>query len=155
MTDVAVHPRTRRPPARAAARAALRNDVVIAGIALLAAYDLALAVFMAAWPHAFYVHVGPFGLRNDHYIRDAATFSAAIGAGLLISLRRPSWRVPMLAISTLQFALHSVNHLVDIDTAHPAWTGYFDFFALALTTILLAWALSVARAEAASGPPHT
>src|SRR5439155_275897 len=70
VTDVAVHPRTRRPPARAAARAALRNDVVIAGIALLAAYDLALAVFMAAWPHAFYVHVGPFGLRNDHYIRD-------------------------------------------------------------------------------------
>src|SRR5207245_7962011 len=122
---------------RAAARAALRNDVVIAGIALLAAYDLALAVFMAAWPHAFYAHVGPFGLRNDHYIRDTATFNAAIGVGLALALRRPSWRVPMLAITAVQFALHSVNHLVDIDKAHPAWNGYFDFFSLAAATVLL------------------
>ncbi|TMM16849.1 MAG: hypothetical protein E6F96_09905 [Actinobacteria bacterium] len=148
---MAVHPRTRRPPARAAARAALRNDVVIAGIALLAAYDLALAVFMAAWPHAFYVHVGPFGLRNDHYIRDTATFNAAVGVGLALALRRPSWRVPMLAITTLQFALHSINHLVDIDKAYPAWNGYFDFFSLAVATIAIAGLLRVARGDAEAG----
>ena len=99
--------------------------------------------------------MGPFGARNDHYIRDTATFSAAIGAGLLVSLRRPSWRVPMLAVSAVQFALHSVNHLVDIDKAHPAWTGYFDFFSLALTTVLLAWLLRVQLAQPAGGTPHT
>jgi uncharacterized membrane protein len=127
---------------------ALRRDAVTAGIALLGIYSLALALLMALAPHTFFAKVGPFGVRNDHYIRDTATFSAAIGVGLLIALRRPSWRVPMLAISTLQFALHSINHLVDIDKAHPAWNGYFDFFSLAAATILLAWLLRLARAEA-------
>jgi hypothetical protein len=134
--------RLRSPPERTA----LRRDIVTAGVVLLAIYDLGLAIFMAASPHSFFTNVGPFGARNDHYIRDTATFSAAIGVGLLIALRRPSWRVPMLAISTVQFALHSVNHLVDIERAHPAWNGYFDFFALALTTIVLAWLLRLARA---------
>jgi hypothetical protein len=133
-------------------RAALRRDAVAAGIALLAIYDLALAAFMAAAPHAFYAKVGPFGVRNDHYIRDTATFSAAIGVGLLLSLRRPSWRVGMLAISTVQFALHSINHLVDIDNAHPAWNGYFDFFSLAAATVLLAALWRAARAEARRTP---
>jgi hypothetical protein len=148
---VAVHARPPRLSA-AAEQTSPRRDLVSATIAVLAAYNLLLAVFMAALPHAFFTSVGPFGARNDHYIRDTATFSAAIGVGLLISLRRPSWRVPMLAISALQFALHSVNHLFDIDKAHPAWTGYFDFFSLALTTILLAWVLSVARTQAERGP---
>jgi hypothetical protein len=127
---------------------ALRRDAVTAGIALLGIYSLALALLMALAPHTFFAKVGPFGVRNDHYIRDTATFSAAIGVGLLIALRRPSWRVPMLAISTLQFALHSINHLVDIDKAHPAWNGYFDFSSLAAATILLAWLLRLAGAEA-------
>ena len=41
----------------------------------------------------------------------------------------------MLAITTAQFALHSVNHLVDIEKSHPAWNGYFDFFSLAGATL--------------------
>ena len=127
----------------------------MAGIVLLAAYDLALAVFMAASPRSFFTTVGPFGARNDHYIRDTATFSAAIGVGLLIALRRPSWRVPMLAISTVQFALHSINHLVDIERAHPAWNGYFDFFSLAVATILLGWVLRLALARPDAGARRT
>jgi hypothetical protein len=138
------------PPAE---RAALRRDAVTAGVALLGLYSVALAVFMAVAPHAFYSKVGPFGVRNDHYIRDAATFSAAIGVGLLVALRRPAWRVPMLAISTVQFALHSINHLVDIEKAHPSWNGYFDFFSLAAATLLLAWLLRLARAEARTADP--
>jgi hypothetical protein len=132
-------------------RRAMHRDAVSAGVALLGAYSVGLAVFMAAAPHAFHSKVGPFGPLNDHYIRDTATFSAAIGVGLLIALRRPSWRVPMLAISTVQFALHSINHLVDIDRASPRWNGYFDFFSLAAATILLAWLLHLARAGAGAG----
>jgi hypothetical protein len=120
---------------------------------ILAFYDMALAVFMAAAPHAFYSKVGPFGVQNDHYIRDTATFSAAIGVGALVALRRASWRVPVLVISTVQFALHSVNHLVDIGNAHPHWNGYFDFFSLAAATLLLAWLLRLARAEARTADP--
>src|ERR1700730_18561644 len=124
---MAVQERPHRLP-RATQRAALRKDALTAGIAVFALYNLALALFMAAAPHSFFTNVGPFGARNDHYIRDTATFSAAIGVGLPIALLRPSRRVPMLAISTVQFGLHSINHLVDIEKAHPAWNGYFDFF---------------------------
>ena len=122
----------------------MHRDLLTAAIAVLAAYDIGLAVVMAVLPHSFFVNVGPFGARNDHYIRDTATFSAAIGVGLLVALRRPSWRVPMLAISTVQFALHSINHLVDIEGAHPAWNGYFDFFSLAVATLVLGGVLRVA-----------
>jgi hypothetical protein len=117
------------------------------GIAAFGAVYVGLALFMAAAPHAFYTVIGPFETLNVHYIRDAATFNAAIGVGLLVAVRRPSWQVPALAISTLQFALHSINHLVDIDRAHPAWVGYFDFFSLAVATLGLAWLLQVALAE--------
>jgi hypothetical protein len=129
-------------------RAAIRADALTIGIALLAVYSLGLALVMAAAPHAFFTGIGPFGPRNDHYIRDTATFSAAIGVGLAISLGRRSWRVPMLAIATVQLALHSVNHLVDIDAAHPAWKGYFDFAGLAASTFLVAGLLWLALADA-------
>jgi hypothetical protein len=109
------------------------------GIGAFAVYHLALAIFMAAAPHAFYTALGPFGAFNGHYIGDVATYSAAIGVGLLVAVRRVGWRVPVLAITTIQFGLHSVNHLIDVGRAHPAWTGYFDFFSLAAATLLLAW----------------
>jgi hypothetical protein len=111
---------------------------VTAGIAVFAAIQLGLALLMAVSPHRFYTAIGPFDAYNGHYIRDLATFYAATGIGLLLSLRRVSWRVPMLALMTIQYALHSVNHLIDIGNAHPAWEGYFDFFSLTLATVLLA-----------------
>jgi hypothetical protein len=113
--------------------------VLTVGLGAFAVYHLALALFMAIAPHAFYVNVGPFGVANSHYVRDVASYNAALAFAFAVAVRRPSWRVPVLALSTVQFALHSVNHLVDIDKAHPAWNGYFDFFSLALLTALLAW----------------
>ena len=149
---MAVQQRLRRTVAQNE-RTALREDVLNAGIALFAIYHLGLAIFMAAAPHAFYAHVGPFGARNDHYIRDTATFTAALGLGLAISLRMRTWRVPVLAVTTAQFALHSINHLIDIDRAHPAWNGYFDFFSLAASTILLAGLLRAAVIRASGRSP--
>ena len=123
------------------------DELVRAGVALLAAYSILLALFMAIAPHVFYSAVGPFGVRNDHYIRDTATFSAAIGIGLAVAVRRAAWRVPILTVAAAQFALHSINHLVDIGRAHPAWTGYFDFFSLTLSTVLIIGLLRLAAAE--------
>jgi hypothetical protein len=120
------------------------------GIGAFAVLQLALALLMATAPHSFYTAVGPFGGYNGHYIRDVATFYAALGAGLAVSLRRPAWRVPALAVTTIQYALHSVNHLFDIGKAHPQWAGYFDFFSLAAATLLLAWLTRAAAAEQAN-----
>jgi hypothetical protein len=109
--------------------------------------QLGLALLMAASPHDFFKYVGPFGAFNAHYIRDVASFYGAIGIGLAIAVRRSSWRVPVLALTTIQYALHSANHLLDIDKAHPAWTGYFDFFSLAGATVLLGWLWRAAALE--------
>jgi len=53
----------------------------------------------------------------------------------------------VLALVTIQFALHTVNHLFDADATHPVWTGWFDFATLAASTLLLAWLLRAATAE--------
>ena len=123
--------------------------LITVGVAAFGAVELALAVWMVVAPRSFYTSIGPFAGYNRHYIRDAATFEAALGVGLLISVRQPSWRVPALGITLVQFALHSINHLVDIGASHPAWPGYFDFFSLAGATLQLA--LLFAAARAASG----
>jgi hypothetical protein len=131
------------------------STIVVAGLLGFAAVQAALALFMAFAPHVFYTAIGPFGGRNDHYVRDVASYNAALAVGLLIAVRHPSWRTPMLAILTVQFGLHSVNHLLDISSAHPAWVGYLDFFALAAATLQLAgltW-LASAATRAHMTPP--
>ena len=138
-----------RPPASTGVDT---SRVIVAGLVAFAATHFALAIFMALAPHEFYTAIGPFGARNDHYVRDVASYNAALGVGFLIAVRRPSWRVPVLAITTIQFALHSVNHLIDIGDAHPEWIGYFDFFALAAAALQLGWLLRASARTPASTP---
>lgn len=97
------------------------------GLGAFALYNLALGLLMVIAPGAFFELIGPFGQRNDHYTRDAATFSLALGAVALIAVRRERWRMPVLAVAAAQFVLHAVNHLVDIDAAEPAAAGPIDF----------------------------
>jgi hypothetical protein len=143
-------PATESPPA-----SAVTPRLLDLGIAVFAVIYLAQALFMLVSPHSFYKSIGPFDAYNPHYLRDVASFAAALGVGLAVSLGRPSWRVPMLAVATVQYGLHSINHLVDIDIAHPQWTGYFDFFSLAAGTLALVWLLSKAIAceRAPAGSP--
>ena len=145
MQDVTV---ASEPLAGAASLRGPTASVLTVGIAVFAVLQLSLALLMAVAPHAFYTAVGPFGIYNGHYIRDLATFYAATGVGLLLAIRRISWRVPMLALMTIQYALHSLNHLLDIGNAHPAWNGYFDFFSLVAASVLLAWLWRRAALEA-------
>jgi hypothetical protein len=112
---------------------------VAVGLGAFALVNLSLALLMAVGPHAFYTAVGPFGTFNPHYIRDVSTFYAAIGLAMLVAIRRPSWRVPVLAMATLQYGFHSLNHLLDVTKAHPAWLGWFDLLSLAAATGMLAW----------------
>jgi hypothetical protein len=114
-------------------------STVRVGLIAFAAYHFAIAALMVFAPHTFFTDIGPFGTQNDHYLRDTATFNVAFGAALLIAYRRVAWRTPVLCCIALQFALHALNHLVDIGGAHPHWLGPADFISLTLATLALVW----------------
>jgi hypothetical protein len=103
----------------------------------LGLYLIGFSVWMAVSPGNWYEHVGPFGPRNDHGIRDAATFQLVFGLASFIAAKLPHWRIPVLVGLALQFGLHSINHLADINNADPRWVGVLDFATLILTTVLL------------------
>lgn len=109
------------------------------GLLAFAVVYLALAAMMVLTPHAFYEDVGPYGVQNDHYLRDLATFYAASAAALLVAYRQVSWRVPVLCCLALQSGLHAINHLVDIGAAHSSWLGPANFISITLATVALAW----------------
>jgi hypothetical protein len=123
----------------ATAKGAPDPSVLAVGLGAFAALQLVTGIFMAVAPHAFFKYVGPFGTINVHYLRDLATFYIADGLALALAVRLVSWRVPALFLTSVQFVLHSLNHLLDINKAHPAWNGYFDFFSLSAATLMLLW----------------
>lgn len=108
---------------------------------LVGAYHLILGLAMAFAPRAFFDGIAAYGPYNDHYVRDVATFYLALGAVLLVALRRASWRVPLLAFATVQYALHVLNHLWDVADADPGWLGPANVVSLALIGVVLWWML--------------
>lgn len=113
------------------------DRILRGGLTVLGLYQLALGLFMVLAPGTFFTEVGPFGPRNDHYIRDNASWELALAAVALIAVVRRSWRVPVLALAALHYALHAVNHLIDIGAATPGWIGIADLVLLAIGAGLL------------------
>ena len=116
----------------------LHVRAVPAGVAALAAYELAFGLWMLLAPRSFYDTVGPFGPYNSHYVLDTATWQLAFGVALAVAVRRAAWRAPLLFFAVVQFGLHALNHIVDAGEADPRWVGVFDAASLSLTTVLLA-----------------
>jgi hypothetical protein len=114
-------------------------STVEVGLIAFAVYQLAVAIMMVLAPHTFFTDIGPFGVQNDHYLRDTATYNAAFGVALVVACFRVSWRTPVLCCVALQFFLHSINHLADIGEAHSSWLGPGDFISLSLATAVLIW----------------
>jgi hypothetical protein len=56
---------------------------------IIAAVQSATGVLMVVDPGTFFEEIGPYGIQNDHYIRDAATFTLALGLVLAIAAFRP------------------------------------------------------------------
>jgi predicted anti-sigma-YlaC factor YlaD len=108
-------------------------------LVLIALSQIGLAAWMAISPSSFFDTIAGFGARNDHYIRDAATFPFAIGVGLLAAAWRPAWRVPVLSVAAVWYCVHAVNHLIDINKADPSSVGPLDFASLLLTGLALAY----------------
>jgi hypothetical protein len=115
-------------------------------------YALGIGLFMLFFPGTFFDTLGTFGVRNDHYIFDNATFEIPQGLLLLAAVRRVSWRVPALAFATLHWALHSVSHIVDPHHGAGDVIGWLEAAGLVATTVILAIALRAGvNAERARG----
>src|SRR3954469_195782 len=129
-----------------------RAAVLRAGVLTLAGVQLVQGLLLLLTPGSFYDAVANFGPENHHDLRDMAAFYLASGIVLVVAAGRPSWRAPALALVGLQFALHALNHLVDVGDADPGWVGPFDLLSLAAGTLLI-WALYRAadRADAQAG----
>ncbi len=104
----------------------------------LAVMHVGLGVWMFFFPHSFYTTIGAFDSYNRHYERDTATFYFAFALGSYLAIRRPAWRIPVLVMTTAQYAVHAVNHGIDVSTANNSWAGLFDLISLAAMTVQLA-----------------
>ena len=104
-------------------------------------YSVLIGLFMMLAPGPFFETLGQFGVRNDHYIFDNATFELPLGVLLLAAVRWPTWRVPALAFATLHWSLHALSHILDSHHGAGQWVGLLEFAGLAVTTVLLAIAL--------------
>jgi hypothetical protein len=117
----------------------------------LAVVHLAIAVWMLAWPHAFFTSIGAFGPYNAHYERDAGTFYLAFALAAWVAAVRPRWRIPVLAVFAVQYVAHTVNHLFDAGRSHNGWSGPVDAASLGLTALsLLALLWALTRTERAA-----
>jgi hypothetical protein len=110
-----------------------------------AAIQIVLGLLLWIAPGFFYDEIGPYGTRNDHYMGDLATWYLALGGVALVAVRRVSWRLPVLVLAFAQYALHSLNHLLDVGEADPSWLGPANLVSLVLATALLAWMLQAER----------
>jgi uncharacterized membrane protein len=117
-------------------------------LAVFGAVQLVLGLLLWLTPGFFFDEIGPYGVRNDHYMGDLATWYIALGAATLVAVRDARWRVPVLAVALIQNTLHVVNHAIDVGNAEPEWLGPANLVSLALTSLLLAWMLKVAREPA-------
>jgi hypothetical protein len=118
--------------------------------ALLVVFALGQVVIgLLLWlaPGFFFEEIGPYGTRNDHYMADTATWYLALGAVALAAVGRPSWRIPVLTLAFVQYALHSLNHLIDVSEADPSWLGPGNLASLVVATVLLGWMLRAQRAS--------
>lgn len=110
-----------------------------AGLWALAAVQAGTGLWLALSPGTFYSALADFGARNTHDLRDMSSFYLASAVVLAISTARPSWRAPVLALVGLQFALHALNHLLDVGNASPGWVGPFDLVSIALGALTIGW----------------
>jgi hypothetical protein len=118
-----------------------RVGLVEVALIVFGVYALGIGLFMMFFPGTFFDTLGTFGVRNDHYIFDNATFEIPQGLLLLAAVRRVSWRVPALAFATVHWALHAISHIVDPHHGAGDLIGWLEAGGLVVTTVILAIAL--------------
>ena len=122
-----------------------------AGLVFFGVLNLLIGGLLFFVPGWFFDHIGPYGVQNDHYLGDLGSLYLAIGAGLLVAVSRPGWRLPLLAVAAVWYGLHAVNHLFDIsDNNRSDSRGIADTVLIVLGAAAIAY---MARSAAAPAPP--
>lgn len=121
------------------------DPVARIGLGALAGVQAIIGGWMLLAPGSFTEQVAPFGERNDHLLRDLASWELALAAIAALAVTRPAWRVPAVALALVHFSLHAVNHLVDVNEADPGWVGVADLISISLGAAALAWLLQRVR----------
>lgn len=111
---------------------------------MLAAYHVAIGLLAMLAPATFFDEIGNYGVENTHYVGDVGAFILAYGFALAISIRVPSWRVPVLGLGAIYYGLHAVNHVFDTGEAKSDARGWADTIAIAFGAVLLAYFARVA-----------
>ena len=124
-------------PATERAHTGSRTDLVGAVLLVVAASQLLPGVLAMVAPAAFYDAFAAFPPENHHFIRDVGSWQVALGLVALLAWWRPAIRVPVLAILALQYGLHLVSHVIDVDASDPEWHGVFGLATEALGTVVL------------------
>jgi hypothetical protein len=114
-------------------------------LAMLGVINAGLGALALIAPDTFFDQIGRYGVENSHYVGDVGAFVLAYGAALLIAIRLPSWRVPVLWLGAIWFGLHALNHLFDTGQARSPARGWTDTVYIALGAVLLGY---LARASA-------
>jgi hypothetical protein len=112
------------------------------------AAHVGIGLVMLLAPGPFYDGFATFPPRNDHFIRDFATFYLALGAAFIVAAGRPSWRGPVLFVALVQYGLHLGNHLYDLGAPSKDLVGPVTAAAVGAALAALAVIAYLARAEA-------
>ena len=126
----------------------IRDRYITVVLAIFGSYSTVIGLFMMVAPREFFESLGAFGIRNDHYIFDAASFELPMGLLLWAAIWLQSWRRPALIYATAHWALHAVSHGIDTDHADGQAVGLAEFGGLVLgTTALIAAVFAVRRRD--------
>src|SRR5258705_10251235 len=110
------------------------------GLVFFGVLNLVTGLTMMVTPHWLFDHIGPYGIRNDHYLGDTGSFYVAAGLGLLVAIQRQSWRAPLLAVAAAWYGLHALNHLFDVgDNNKGDGHGWTDTILIAVGALALAY----------------
>jgi hypothetical protein len=117
-------------------------------LALIGATNAAVGALALIAPDTFFDQIGKYGVENSHYVGDVGAFVLAFGIAVLISIRLPSWRGPVLGLGAIYYGLHALNHVFDTGEARSEARGWLDTIYIALGAVLLAY---LARVSARLG----